>query len=545
MVLVMPVHAGTRHRLVSLAMMWQLLLISSKFWLHKVAAVSLIECISLVWHRFFLPQIPTLVSIRNRLTLGECASTSSATKLLFALLCLLAYESSDSASRPDPQLKQSIQLAVSAYGQAFIFSPPTDRDSIAVSLLLSHYKPVALVSSQFISHSAIKSSLYVNLAYRVAERLNLLPEQLNLNLSKLNAADSLRLERCLVDSFQGLQIQCDDAFLDGFLGKPVQEMRHMVSKIKPNIETYRSVLKGRRCSPRITHHILHMTGSCILMEALADIHQNWNSLEGISMVLEEVEKRCEQEVESGCSFLEDVTDREERDDLSAVCFLLRMRFQSVYVFICGIGLPYGTILRARLKMGSDGGNAEIDCHEAVQIGSQVIDNFKNAPNERTLSFSAFLQRFGVRYPSQLEAVLRCFIDGADSLRLNGTAFRPPPRHFVFDIVFNCKALLENNVVRLKNFGQLHPGFGDQLNLSTSRAQRLEAMAASPWDSIDAAFASGCVYAAGSKLIYGLRDLMENLKTRTLKGEEGQKQLAVLEMPDFKFFNEADLDFSSE
>jgi hypothetical protein len=43
------------------------------------------------------------------------------------------------------------------------------------------------------------------------------------------------------------------------------------------------------------------------------------------------------------------------------------------------------------------------------------------------------------------------------------------------------------------------------------------MAVSPWKSTKSAFATGCVYAASSKIIYGLHNILEQLRTELSKG----------------------------
>jgi hypothetical protein len=126
------------------------------------------------WHRFFTPETPTLVSMRNRLLSHASASFKrSSTNLLFALLCLIALEM---PTNPLPKnharpLIKNTKLAVSTYGQMFIFSRPIHEDSLTVSLLLANYKPTALVSSQSVAHISINLEIYINTAYRIAERL--------------------------------------------------------------------------------------------------------------------------------------------------------------------------------------------------------------------------------------------------------------------------------------------------------------------------------------------------------------------------------------
>ena len=508
--------------------------------------VGITKRVSLVWHRFFLLQTPKLVNLRNRLTSDQCASTNSATNLLFALLCLIALETIESLFEQHAKTTRSIKVAVSIYGQAFIFSPPTHQDSVLVCLLLSEYKPTVLASSQVVTHRTVKSELYINLAYRIAERLKLLPAQSSADLTKLEAADFLDLEHRLIGSLSGLQLYYHEAFLDSFSAKPLPAMRHVLSHMKPHIDLCQNALKHHRWPPNFIYHIQCMVGNYTLMEALADLKHSWYDLNSLSMVVEEVERKCMELTEYSNHILADLSGHGKDDEKSVVRSLLEMRFHSVFVSVCGGGIFYAMVLKARLEGGRADENPEFCCHEAVQLGTQVIDSVRSPPNERMLSISTFLDRFGTPYPSQLMAILERFIECSESLRIDGIAFRPPPRHLVLEIVFHCKNVVENNIIQLKGFGKLHPDFNKQLDLFAKCARQIEAMATSPWNSADAAFASGCVYAASSKLISELHDLMKTLKRRTSEEEDEKKQSSVLDTPtDSGLFNGLEYEFSSE
>ncbi|OJD22651.1 hypothetical protein ACJ73_05999 [Blastomyces percursus] len=462
----------------------------------------------------------------------ECASSNCATNLLFALLCLIAFESPETPfGRNLPHLKRSIQLAVSSYGQEFIFSPPTHRDSVVVSLLLSDYRPAAIVSSQNVAHKAVKSGLYVSIAYRISEKLELLPTQATLKPDELKAAELFGSEFRFTDVLAGLQVFCYDALLDSFITKPLQFMRKVVICIKPHIEVYQNVLKYRSCPPRIIYHIQNTVATYIMLEALVDMKQSWSSQDSLSTITEHCERKCLEQVKHTDCLLARLSSYENRNELLVVRCLLEIRFHSVYIAICGAGLFYATVLRARLQAsGRVGTDPEIYCHEAVQLGAQLIDTFKNISNEKTLNLSAFMGRFGGTYPDKLRAILEMFIECAEKLALNGVAFHPPPRRLVFEIAFLCKNIVENNVIQFKSFGRLHKDFERQLRLFEKCARRIESMVVSDWNSIDAAFAGGCVYAGSSKTIHGLCEVMENLKVRVSKETSGTEKPIVLEVP---------------
>ncbi|KAK2811525.1 hypothetical protein FQN50_002148 [Emmonsiellopsis sp. PD_5] len=482
------------------------------------------------WHRFFLPQTPTLSSIRKRLISDDNISRNSATNLLFALLCVIALEMPESRSRQIPQLLQSLQLAVSFFGQDFIFSPPTHRDSIVVSLLLSDYKPTALVTSQHAAHKAVQSGLFIDIAYRIAERLQLLPSQAVLDPTELEAVDPFVLERYLTDSMQGMYIYCYEAFTDGFIVKPLPTIRHMIGVMKQHIDIYQIVLRDRQCSPQIIYHIQYTTGSYILMEAMADMKQTWKSLENLSMIIQEAERKCCEHIEFRNLYLADSPDYREQDEVSAVKSLLEMRFRSIYVFICGVGLWYATVLRARFQSGKPGGDHEIHSDEAIQVVTQVMGAFDCSPSEAIISLPTFLLTFGSPFPSKMGDIMEMFIQCTDTLKLNGVAFHPPSRHLMLELVYYAKNIVENNVIVCKTFGRLNPEFDRQLELFGKCTQRLERMIAAPWNSSDSAFAGGCVYAAGAKLIHSFCELMVNLKAKISQQDALDQSSNMLHIP---------------
>ncbi|KAJ5736424.1 uncharacterized protein N7483_001549 [Penicillium malachiteum] len=99
----------------------------------------------------------------------------------------------------------------------FIFCPPTHPDSILLCRFLAAFKPTALATSQRVAHQAVKAELYINLAYRIAERLELLPEPERAPFTGTNAIDSVEMERDLILSIQGLQLISDEFLLGDFL----------------------------------------------------------------------------------------------------------------------------------------------------------------------------------------------------------------------------------------------------------------------------------------------------------------------------------------
>ncbi|CRG89199.1 hypothetical protein PISL3812_06235 [Talaromyces islandicus] len=477
----------------------------------------------LAWHRFFLPQTPTLVSVRHRLLSDDSASHSLATKLLFALLCSMALETPDCAPEKYVQLIPSVQLAVSSYGQDFIFSPPCHRDSVVVSLLLSDYRPTAIVSSQSVAHKAVKSDLYVNIAYRIAERLEMLSEKPRLDINMAASMSSVQMEAELIESLQTLQLYSYDALASGYIATPVTGMLQLLNRMRPYIDLYEHVLKTRPCSPRLIYHIQYAISNYTMTEVMARIKQNWDNWDNLAAVMEAGKNRCMQHIESCNRCLATAMNHHlNQDELNAASALLEFRFLWVAMKITGAGLLYAMVLQARARGSPAKNGPEISCQEGVQIGTQAIDNLISIQRGQIVDFASFLGRFAVKYPDEMKTVLDSFLNCGSRLKINGVVFHPPPRRIALEVVIICKNIVENMVVFVKSFNKLPPILSNRLEMLATCERQLDAMVAAPWTSTNSAFASGCIYAASSKLVHRLRDFMDNLKGRVARREEQQR-----------------------
>ncbi|QKX61742.1 uncharacterized protein TRUGW13939_08898 [Talaromyces rugulosus] len=481
----------------------------------------------LAWHRFFLPQTPSLISVRHRLLSNDSASHTPATNLLFALLCSMALETPECASEHYSQLISSVQLAVSSYGQDFIFSPPIHRDSVIISLLLSDYRPTAIVSSQSVAHKAVKSDLYVNIAYRIAERLEMLSDKPRLDFNLVNSINSLELEAELIDSLQTLQLYSYDALTSGYIATPVMGMLQLLDRMRPYIALYEHVLKIRPCSPRLIYHIQYAISNYTMIEVMARMKQSWDSWDNLAAVMEDGKNKCLEHIESCnrclATSLNHYFSPEEGELSAATRALLEFRFKWVSMKISGAGLLYAMVLQTRARGSPAKNGPEISCQEGVQIGTQAIDNLISIQRGQIADFSSFLGRFALKYPGEMKSVLDSFLDCGSRLKIDGVAFHPPPRRVVLEIVILCKNIVENMVVFLKSFSRLPPFLPERLEMLATCERQLDAMVAAPWTSTNSAFASGCIYAASSKLIHRLRDFMNNLQSRVSRREEQQRQ----------------------
>ncbi|KAH8688714.1 hypothetical protein BGW36DRAFT_442583 [Talaromyces proteolyticus] len=395
--------------------------------------------------------------LRNRLALDESASTNIATNLLCPTLPDCSGDS-EVPSLKHPILMQSMQLALSTFGQAFIFVPYRSR-------LVRGYKATALTTFQSISHEALKSQLYINLAYQIADRLELLPAHTISAVNKPNSLNSSGWENILLDSLQGLQIYYYDAF-------PIHVMRKVLANTQPHIELYQLII----------NHI----------QSVIAIKQNWASLEAISGIIEKAEN------DNNCLIHSSICGNGEE--------LLAM-FSSV----CRVEILYTLALRARITDSTAKEGPDITNREIVHASDRVIDTFHGFTWSEG-SFITFLERFGKSYPKQLEFVFEKFIQCVGNLTLNGVTFHHPPRHLIHEIVRACKNLVENSIINYKLDGTIPEGFNRRVELLAKCEERLSRP-------IDVAFSGGCIHAAGSKPINLFLDFMESLRARAAAKQE--------------------------
>ncbi|KAL4891735.1 hypothetical protein BDV59DRAFT_181649 [Aspergillus ambiguus] len=493
----------------------------------------------LAWHRFFLPHVPTIASLRVRLQTGN-DDGSHATALLFSLLCLTALEMTQDVSREQPHLKRDLQLAISYYGQEFLFCPPIHPDSVAVALFLTEYQPTAVATSQPVVHKSVKSETYIILAHRIAEQLGILPTQCCLDYD-FHATEDPDFGEQLLSFIQGPQVYCYEASLGGFVMKPVRVAQATVDCLKSHIGDFQSLLSQRQCTPTMVYHIHSIMGTYMHMKATINLKENWSDSARIFMITDQLEKDYLELKKTTSSF---PFPYAAQDEISAACSLLEMQFQSQFINICGLALVYATSVRARAQNGNARKDQELNHDEAIQISTQVIQCMTNLADETDLRLFPVLQRFGVPYPSYLKDTVAMFIENARKLTLDDVPFRPPTRLLVTEIVRHCKNLVENNSIQLKGFGKLHSEFEEQLAVFKECVQLLEKMKSSPWNSVNTAFADGCVCAASAKVIEGFITVMDRFKSLATAGINVTGQSHLPGVPsDFDTSQELGLDFS--
>ena len=145
--------------------------------------------VSLAWHRYYIPWLPSLVSINDEASRPNPEGGQS-TLFLTALLALIALDiPSDRISSDDRQLRSDLQSIVYFVGQSVLFTLPKHVNTVTALILIHGYKPLSLIHSQSAAANTLSGKLYPTLISSVQRQLGF-----------HNA--SMRLKECLDGQLQ-------------------------------------------------------------------------------------------------------------------------------------------------------------------------------------------------------------------------------------------------------------------------------------------------------------------------------------------------------
>jgi hypothetical protein len=221
---------------------------------------------------------------------------------------------------------------------------------------------------------------------------------------------------------------------------------------------------------------------------------------------------------------------ENKDGILVVSPLIDLRCSWISNTVSGVGILYAMGLGARSKGNTTDDRPITSYEDIMKVSALSIDKHENVNQGKSHGLLSFLKCFGQPYSHQMHYILQKFVECSERLRLDDIGFHPPPRILLLEIVVVCKNIVESCIINLKTSGSLNASFNDKVELFTKCVQRISHMVASPWKSVDEAFASGCVYVACSKLIYRLFEAMESVKAR-VSMDEAQKGQGQEGMPE--------------
>lgn len=384
--------------------------------------------------------------------------------------------------------------------------------------------------SQQTTHRAIRSTLYINTACRIAEKLEILPSQSNLSFPDIPTVSNEEFEHQITGSLQGMKIFIQDIIVDGLLSKPTHLLQEALDRMAPHIDVYENIFKHRPCSPRIVFQTQWVIASYILLDSLKAIKLNWTNPQRLCQIVDGAERKCLEQIKFCDQALSRGVQSGSVEEVSAACSLLKYRFHAVIARMHGIALLYIIVLRSRTSDGSHSWDSDIDPQEAKQMGAKLSNALSNASDNVGIQIINFLSRFGHPYADRLLATLELFI-GCTDLKINGVVFQAPFRDIVLDVLVFSRSIVENYSINVKNLqGSMRENADQRISTLTKCANRLCNMVASSKKSTEAAFADGCVFAASAKVMMAFVEIMRELKRESSFGTCDLVSLASSDMP---------------
>ncbi|KAI7107114.1 hypothetical protein KC339_g2647 [Hortaea werneckii] len=463
----------------------------------------------LAWHRLFLPLTPTLIELRSVLAddryRGDTITSTTSTKLLFALLCLCAIDAPSSLLREDNALRKRLESIASMYAEEIVLNLPIHRHTLSSLLIMFHYKPCLLAHKQKAAVNTIKSDLLPALARRVAEklRLSIAGKQLEGLLQRSPPLDVEECETLFMDALQWCQVLIDDQLTSGVVDKTLSAVQELIDRLEPILTIARETSCHLKLSGILVYQLYSAINLCSQIKNLLEAKKAWRSLEALSAIIDKNHMLILQQ-KSDIQYALDAikgnanVQKGQIEEAMAAAAMLDGEIGFAEASISGNAMFYA--IMARLKQTSEAEDG-IEPQEAIQVSDQIIDALKELRIGKALDLHNFLARHG---PPRDEAVLKLlstFCHTAETVQLRGVPFLPPPRQFPFLTLFYCRVLVEDHAARIKGWGGLGPTVDPHLDVFQRCAEKIEAMSAAPVKrSVNDAFAHGCLYAASAKVI---------------------------------------------
>lgn len=450
-------------------------------------------------------------------TLSEDDSHYPSTDLLFALLCMLAHETSDGLIKLSDGLSQALQGIVWEFGRQTLFALPNHRYTLlAIELILS-FVPAALASGRMEAIAAIHGTLYHTILRDMAYKLKL--DAAPTRLKDLLLFHEENSERLLVqttyDCLQWLRIALAVAPNDQFEHYDYQSLSLTAATLLDIVPSSRFIPPGVRLA------FYRVYGQIREHVAVSDLIANMKDLNALALVIEEHHVWCKQTNDQVKEFSsEQIDDSEHRYTLVDARMMehelhfsrLKVRAFAMFLALVSTASPRQT-------------GTEIQPEQTVDVSNQIIDRFA----EPTRSSYAgdicndFLIKYGSSRMDYSERALATFVQHTDSLTLNQIPFYAPPREAVANTMWLCKDLVEQNAARMKGWGVLHDRVDTQLILLRACASTLDSIASSTHGTVE----RGSLWAFGAKVVRSLHGLMSKWKEWTALGRVTGRKFSTL------------------
>ncbi|KAF9632161.1 hypothetical protein BFW01_g3023 [Lasiodiplodia theobromae] len=307
-------------------------------------------------------------------------------------------------------LQPALKNAIFHYGQEILFDVPTDADALLALELIAEYQPLALVSSRNAAPLAIKGTLYISLARRIALQLNLDTAASSLK-ELVDTRNNTNLEQMLMNTLQWCNISMLEADQETSFRPPPHSIYPSPS-IEFALETLKLAL-DRGYMPSKAYFLFHQLSSgAQLMQQTTAAAKNWKRIDKLADIIIDHEARCAKEREELCE----------------------TEIHARHTDIVGSCMFYAIMSSAQQQQQND----SLDPAEALRIGDHIITRLREYgsadPNRPPATL--FLEKFGKWRMEELERTLTNFITScAPDNRLDGVPFVGPARRTAAEILF--------------------------------------------------------------------------------------------------------------
>lgn len=487
---------------------------------------------SLIWLRLHAPYIPTLEELHRHLSNDADVLSTSSTRALFLVLCLVAQDIPSKRIGGSDNLWQQVQGLANSNCQRLLLDLPVHRHTLFVFELIDWYKPLVLASSPSVAAISIKGNLSRTLAKRTAQKLGFhhASERLERLLGNSSGADAMTIRVQVLETLQWCRWLMLESIIDGYVMKSNVEQRSVLPEAKKLLAVVRRAVESFPMTPAVIFMYHHLSSASIEMQAAAATKQHWLDLPALSTLIEAHGQRCEAHIHYLDELLatcDRINNARFDEELKAIKQIRTTDLNASHVRISGLSIFYGLMSGLR-SSGSQIKNQDITPEEAVQVSSEIISNLKTRYNSLSdpTSVASFIAKHGDPRFARLSLILEDFVSTTDTLSLAGMPYTPPAVPTVSLLLQTCREIVENNSTRLKGWGGMHPNVDVHIILFQDVAKRLESMDALSGGTD--AIAKGSIYAAGAKLVRSLCGIVsqwrkkiieQEIKNATAKGAE--------------------------
>ncbi|KAK3706012.1 hypothetical protein LTR37_013006 [Vermiconidia calcicola] len=406
--------------------------------------------------------------------------------------------------------------------------PKSLTDLLSVELVeLLDQQPLALIDNQQAASHTLSGNLYGTLIHALQQRLGLhnAPGLLRTALDNHDPREEIR--RLAINSLRWCASLLFCCNLD------IEEAETTRSETRGSEAALKHALES-------VHEAIHrhFLSECFLLFyalryhvddwlATREVAADWKSIPKLAAHIEAhvgLRRQRRQDLDEGLTRF--YFDHGPVEEGLALAQLLNMEHGEGYSDVLSLAMFYA-IMGGTQTMGDLDLQKQYPMVQLSEYYTKRVDHEASiASNPVKSEIFAFLDRYGDAHMDALERRLTEFINTTSDATLQGVPFVGPPRHTCANVLMACKAIAENNAVRIKIDGSLHERVDMQLILFQEAARRLEAMEANG-DTSDA-IARGSVLAASAKLVRALHRVMWQWKRNyaigktTLKQQQQQK-----------------------